>query len=144
MKYHHLIVALLLSLMTGIANADFSGEWEGTGKAWDSTGWEADCEIIQVELRQTSTKLQRLSGGSKCGTMTTTNDPIELEIRGTELWFSGTKVGDITNETISIAASSGPFTVTYRARLIDSKTLSYEEKLSGENGFLITQGTLSR
>lgn len=144
METRYLILLMSGFLMGEIIKADFSGQWEGTGRAWASTSWKADCEIIQVEVRQTPTKLQRHSGGAKCGTLTTTEDPIELEIRGNELWFDDNKVGNISDTSLSITAASGPFTVSYRARLIDSKTISYEEKLSGNDGYLIIQGTLRR
>lgn len=136
-------VVVFLMFFAVVSRADFSGDWEGIGEAIDNQGWKSDCERIQLNLRQTSRKLVRLPGDTKCGHLYIEEKYSEAEIRGTELWVQDTPVGTITENEITIDVREGPFLYFYKIERVETD-LKYRLVISGGDGYLDILGRLSR
>lgn len=132
---------LFALLFTVSAQGDFTGFWVGTGQAWDSTGWKKDCETANYEIYQTANELRIESGGYVCGELSTSWDPVSVEIRNGELWFENEKVGTIGPDFLHVKYTDGSMTAEFNVKL-EGVVMIAEEKWSSDTGLLVIKGTL--
>lgn len=81
---------------------NINGNWKGAGKITDNRGLNIPCESMEVAIVHTATVLN-VSSTFTCKGQRATSPGGNLEIRGTELWENGAKVGTITANAVTIA-----------------------------------------
>jgi hypothetical protein len=101
------IIGFCVSLISITAQADFSGQWRGTGQLIDDKGKVFTCSSLSVDIAQTATLLPLRFGAPVCSGGTGKAGTIKFKIKNGKLLYSGTVVGTITATEFHAAILSG-------------------------------------
>jgi hypothetical protein len=116
----------------------FSGGWIGSGKAVMKPGLPKEhrrnCSDISISLNQTESSLELIQGYYSCEDMNAEYSPAIFEIRNSEIWYQGKKIGSIASDKIFISYLDPDGGDTFQLELIlkDGK-LQYEENWLVDN-----------
>ncbi len=90
------VFSLLLVPFSFAQAADLNGNWTGQGSAQDNRSWKAECQQMEMQIRQTETELHLISHSFRCRGFRFYHDvPIVLSIRGGQVFNGEIAIGEI-------------------------------------------------
>jgi hypothetical protein len=129
-----------------IAKADFTGHWVGSGKMFDSNGYQATCTNISFTVEQTPNQVIVGKGEIDCTNSTSSWTPFVLDIHGNEVWYAGKKVGSMTSNSLDAQypEPNSSFIENFHVQLVGDK-MEFQQVLTDQStGSLTVQGTLEK
>lgn len=141
------IVLGVLIFSSGLAAADFNGQWQGSGqlKFGASSG---PCESIKLEIHQSESALWLGPGHAECGEYTLNWKGYQLFIKdGLVLKSNGESIGKIDEHEIKTQeknAESG--SISTRTLRLDKESLSFNDSIVDGNGeeFFLLEALFAR
>ena len=89
-------------LISTVALADFSGTWTGHGRLSRNGAHEAFCENLDLEIIQTTNKIEISRFYGKCGFVGFVTQKKDFVIDGSTLLQDGIKVGSINSNNLLV------------------------------------------
>lgn len=126
MKKFMTVMAFALALASS-AEANFGGNWRGTGSATNADGSVTQCQESVFSLAQTASNFNLISGKVDCGEAGAYEMPeVNLSIRSGGLYYSIMRIGQI-NDTYFEArySSSSAGNNTFQGWLINDSQIQY-------------------
>lgn len=103
MKASLILASALLAFASANAYAvNTQGIWSGSGEYFANGGAKTICESMVLKITHTATQL-KVDAAFTCNREQVNAPGGALEIKGTELWQNGKRVGTITENTVTIA-----------------------------------------
>lgn len=128
------------------APTDLSGHWTGTGTARDASDWTTPCTSISLDLDVTEQSVSIRALEETCGLLEARWTPVTMELRGSDFFSEGKKVGHFTENRLYVFANTNPRDGSYvelSLELVDGK-LQIIDTIGNRQGALVVSGELRR
>lgn len=140
-----LVVAGLALHSASALAVNINGIWKGSGKVSSNAGGSTPCESMEVAIVHTAAVLN-VSTKFKCGGDTLSSPGGNLELKGSEIWSKGRKIGTISANSVVISAEDAERTLATTCNFTDKEmTFRTITSSASDPGLVITfDGKVSR
>ena len=116
MKIRFLLLAVSLLATSSFAN--LPGRWSGKGKlVGDNGAYKQDCQSIGLEMSQSSSVFSIDAGHFKCGDVSSTWEPLDLDVRGGSLYLGDEKIGTLRSNRVSFVLQDSDMSFHFAAEI---------------------------
>ncbi len=117
MKRAPLALVFALSMIPSAQTASLAGTWSGAGVALDHQGKTIKCEAVVLTITQTAAALNVASDFTCEGQKF--SFPGNVDVKGTELFNAGAKVGTLTGDALDLTVKANNFLLQTNAKFTD-------------------------
>jgi len=137
--------SFLVLLVSAVSFADFSGEWKGEGKAWDSDGFKTECSEVKVVVEQSAKTFSLKEISWTCIEAANTWEEMAFEIKEGKLVSETKELGELSGNLFKVLTQDLEMPFLFQGTLNDDGKLLYHEEWRGQNGYTyFVEGTLAR
>ncbi len=134
-----LLIGILFCFVGNFALASaFDGTWSGTGKVETSSWGSFSASPVVIEIKQNGTVLSSKDCWSfvKDGANWRICSSRDLDMKGSELWYQGHRVGSLSPSRIEINYNVGGNLIESVVELQANGTLDFKYQAADSTGFV--------
>lgn len=144
MKLTSVLAAAVVALVSTQAFAvNTAGVWKGSGKLTNNQGGAIECESMVVTIAHTATSMKVDSEFTCQGEKQVAPGGV-LELKGSEVWANGKKVGAITDSSLTMVSDNGERVLNTKSTWTQNE-MKFTTVSTFKNGLVLTfVGTVRR
>ncbi len=132
-----LLAFALLSFFSATAKANFTGSWNGTATAYDDQGRATFCPSAGFHFTHTANNFSLNYGSVDCGQFKETWRAVTLMIQGTDLFWNGQKIGNITDTKFYTEHASNTQLKEIYSMELKADGIKFEQQFIDANGKVV-------